>query len=31
MHTLWDDRFALRTDSIGSSAIRELLKTHLAA
>jgi 2-aminoadipate transaminase len=26
MHTLWDDRFALRTDSIGSSAIRELLK-----
>ena len=26
MHTLWDDRFALRTDNIGSSAIRELLK-----
>lgn len=26
MHTLWDDRFARRTDSIGSSAIRELLK-----
>ena len=26
MHTLWDDRFALRTDKIGSSAIRELLK-----
>jgi 2-aminoadipate transaminase len=26
MHTLWDDRFALRTDGIGSSAIRELLK-----
>lgn len=26
MHTLWDDRFALRTDRIGSSAIRELLK-----
>ena len=26
MHTLWDDRFAKRTDSIGSSAIRELLK-----
>ena len=28
MHTLWDDRFALRTDSIGSSAIRELLKLN---
>ena len=26
MHTLWDERFALRTDNIGSSAIRELLK-----
>jgi len=26
MHTLWDDRYARRTDSIGSSAIRELLK-----
>ncbi len=26
MHTLWDDRFALRTDQMGSSAIRELLK-----
>ena len=26
MHTLWDDRFAIRTDRIGSSAIRELLK-----
>ncbi|MBW6475118.1 MAG: PLP-dependent aminotransferase family protein [Anaerolineaceae bacterium] len=26
MHTLWDDRFAGRTDNIGSSAIRELLK-----
>jgi len=26
MHTLWDDRFALRTDGIKSSAIRELLK-----
>jgi 2-aminoadipate transaminase len=26
MHTLWEDRFALRTDSIKSSAIRELLK-----
>jgi 2-aminoadipate transaminase len=26
MHTLWDDRFALRTDHISSSAIRELLK-----
>jgi 2-aminoadipate transaminase len=26
MHTLWDERFALRTDKIGSSAIRELLK-----
>jgi len=26
MHTLWDERFALRTDMIGSSAIRELLK-----
>lgn len=26
MHTLWDERYALRTDSIGSSAIRELLK-----
>lgn len=26
MHTLWDDRFARRTDNIGSSAIRELLK-----
>jgi 2-aminoadipate transaminase len=26
MHTLWDERYALRTDNIGSSAIRELLK-----
>jgi 2-aminoadipate transaminase len=26
MHTLWDERFALRTDNIGSSAIREMLK-----
>ena len=26
MHTLWDERYALRTDHIGSSAIRELLK-----
>jgi 2-aminoadipate transaminase len=26
MHTLWEDRFALRTDNIKSSAIRELLK-----
>ncbi len=26
MHTLWDERFALRTDNISSSAIRELLK-----
>lgn len=26
MRTLWDDRFAQRTDGIGSSAIRELLK-----
>ncbi len=26
MHTLWDDRYALRTDNISSSAIRELLK-----
>jgi len=26
MRTLWEDRFALRTDGIGSSAIRELLK-----
>lgn len=26
MHTLWDDRYALRTDYIQSSAIRELLK-----
>jgi 2-aminoadipate transaminase len=26
MHTLWDERFALRTDNIKSSAIRELLK-----
>jgi len=26
MHTLWDERYALRTDFIGSSAIRELLK-----
>ena len=26
MHTLWEDRFALRTDSIKSSTIRELLK-----
>ena len=26
MRTLWDERFALRTDKIGSSAIRELLK-----
>lgn len=26
MHTLWDDRFAGRTDNISSSAIRELLK-----
>lgn len=26
MHTLWDERYALRTDRIGSSAIRELLK-----
>ena len=26
MHTLWDERYALRTDKIGSSAIRELLK-----
>jgi 2-aminoadipate transaminase len=26
MHTLWDERFALRTDGIQSSAIRELLK-----
>lgn len=26
MHTLWDERYALRTDYIGSSAIRELLK-----
>lgn len=26
MHTLWDERYALRTDNMGSSAIRELLK-----
>lgn len=26
MHTLWDDRYALRMDNIKSSAIRELLK-----
>lgn len=26
MHTLWDERFALRTDNISSSIIRELLK-----
>jgi 2-aminoadipate transaminase len=26
MHTLWDERYALRTDNISSSAIRELLK-----
>jgi 2-aminoadipate transaminase len=26
MRTLWDERYALRTDNIGSSAIRELLK-----
>jgi 2-aminoadipate transaminase len=26
MHTLWDERYALRTDNIKSSAIRELLK-----
>jgi 2-aminoadipate transaminase len=26
MHTLWDERYALRTDKMGSSAIRELLK-----
>ena len=26
MHTLWDERYALRTDRMGSSAIRELLK-----
>jgi 2-aminoadipate transaminase len=26
MHTLWDERFALRTDNIGSSAIREMLE-----
>jgi 2-aminoadipate transaminase len=26
MHTLWDERYALRTDNIRSSAIRELLK-----
>jgi len=26
MHTLWDERFALRTDNLKSSAIRELLK-----
>ncbi len=26
MQTLWDERYALRTDNIGSSAIRELLK-----
>ncbi len=26
MQTLWDERYALRTDKIGSSAIRELLK-----
>jgi len=26
MHTLWDERYALRTDGIGSSVIRELLK-----
>lgn len=26
MHTLWDDRFAWRTDQMASSAIRELLK-----
>jgi 2-aminoadipate transaminase len=26
MHTLWDERYALRTDNISSSAIREMLK-----
>ena len=26
MNTLWDERYALRTDKIGSSVIRELLK-----
>lgn len=26
MHTLWDERYALRTDNMKSSAIRELLK-----
>lgn len=26
MHTLWDERYALRTDNMRSSAIRELLK-----
>lgn len=26
MHTLWDERYARRTDNIGSSAIREMLK-----